>query len=182
MKERGSATDTSGSDVGGWGVGHNESGSDLTALFTVMHPSLSYLKLYRLCVTCLSGQRVDLSHARVVSGRRAPSPFINPVLRSKPKSKIKPNSHRNTSKYTVHNVLCRGPEWGSWRFALCLVFWTDLSTWLYTLQWLQQVFLNGITSNVKPTWFRSWVMICESGLIAYDKLDLSFGCSRIKLL
>lgn len=40
---------------------HDEPGYDLTALFTLMHSSVDYLKLKRFCLTCTSGQQLDLN-------------------------------------------------------------------------------------------------------------------------
>lgn len=67
---------------------HDEPGSDLTALFTVMHSSVSFLKLERFCLTCTSGQQVDLSLC-VWNDRRASllCIFASSVLTSKPKAK-----------------------------------------------------------------------------------------------
>lgn len=79
---------------------HDEPGSDLTALFTVMHTSVSYLKLKRVCLTCTSGQQVDLKQTD------ASLCFSEDQFEIQTKSK--PNSHRNTCKHIQHNILWRG--------------------------------------------------------------------------
>lgn len=98
--------------------GHDEPGYDPTALFTVMHSSVSYLKLERFNL-----YQWTTWWYQPLTG---PSPLHFPSGQfwyPNQKVKIKPNSHRNTCKHILHNVLCRGPKWGGWKFSSCLVFW-----------------------------------------------------------
>lgn len=86
--------------------GHDEPGCDLTALFTVMHSLVSYLKPERFCLTCTSGQ-----HLNLLTG---PSPFalsISSVLSKRSKKSNQTHTETPANTYcTMYSVEAQSEE------------------------------------------------------------------------
>lgn len=80
--------------------GHHGPGFDLTALFTVMHSSLSYLKLERLCFTCSGCKSLSL---RQQTGPLSFAFLRSSALRSKPKANSN-QSHTATPANTYSTM------------------------------------------------------------------------------
>lgn len=113
----------------------------------------------------------------VQADRRASSPLL--VQFSYPNQKhnqtnLTQKHLQNRALCTIYSVEAQSEEAKGLTHAL--FFCTTLSTWLYTLRKVRQVFLNGMsTTTVQSTWFKSWVMIWKLGL------RLHMTCSTLAL-